>query len=113
VPPVHPTRLHAGGGRFHRAFNLATRAFQGVLPSGAGVCLAVRGDHFRGSRGFDPTLKFDDIELIRRLSRHGGFGIVEEEVFVSDRRYRERGVARAILEYALIVRTHGPHLRPR
>ena len=89
--------------RFHRAFNLVTRAFQGVLPSGAGICLAVRGDLFRGSRGFDPTLKFDDIELIRRLSRDGRFGIVEEEVFVSDRRYRERGVARAILEYALMA----------
>jgi glycosyltransferase involved in cell wall biosynthesis len=89
--------------RFHRAFNLLTMTFQGILPSGAGICLAVKGGLFRRSRGFDPTLKFDDIELIRRLSREGRFGIVEEKVLVSDRRYREHGVARAILEYSLMA----------
>ncbi len=88
--------------RFHRVFNLVTRAFQNTLPSGAGICLAVRGDLFRRSRGFDPNLKFDDIELIRRLSRGRRFGIVGERVFVSDRRYREHGVGRAILEYSLM-----------
>jgi glycosyltransferase involved in cell wall biosynthesis len=88
---------------FHRVFNLLTRTFQGLLPSGAGICLAVRGDLFRQDRGFDPRLKFDDIELIRRLSRGRRFGIVEEKVFVSDRRYREHGVARALLEYSLMA----------
>ena len=89
--------------RFHDVFNLVTRAFQGVLPSGAGICLAVRGDLFRESRGFEPGLKFDDIELIRRLSAGRRFGIVEEKVFVSDRRYREHGVARAILQDSLMA----------
>ena len=89
--------------RFHKVFNLVTRALQGILPSGAGICMAVRGDLFRRSRGFDPALKFDDIELIRRLSRGRRFGIVEREVFVSDRRYKERGVRRAILEYSLMA----------
>ena len=89
--------------RFHEVFNLATRTFQRVLPSGAGICLAVRGDVFRESDGFDPRLKFDDIEFIRRASRGRRFGIVREPVFVSDRRYRERGVTRAILEYSLMA----------
>ena len=89
--------------RFHRAFNRVTRTFQGVLPSGAGICMAVRGDVFRSSRGFDPALKFDDIELIRRLSRGRRFGIVEREVLVSDRRYKEHGVLRAILQYSLLA----------
>jgi glycosyltransferase involved in cell wall biosynthesis len=88
---------------FHWAFNRITRTFQDILPSGAGICVAVRGDLFRQSKGFDPGLKFDDIELIRRLSRGRRFGIVEEKVFVSDRRYKERGVARAILEYSLMA----------
>jgi hypothetical protein len=65
--------------------------------------VAVRGDLFRQGRGFDPHLKFDDIELIRRLSAGRRFGIVEEKVFVSDRRYREHGVLRAILEYSLMA----------
>jgi glycosyltransferase involved in cell wall biosynthesis len=88
---------------FHTLFNALFKAFQGVLPSGAGHCIAVRGDVFRGSRGFDPNLKFDDIELIRRLSRGRRFGIVEERVFVSDRRYRENGVPRMTLRYSLMA----------
>lgn len=87
---------------FHRLFNLLTWATQRVLPSGAGHCIAIRGDLFRGSAGFDPTLKFDDIELIRRLSKGRRFGIVERPVFVSDRRYREQGTGRMILSYLLM-----------
>jgi hypothetical protein len=62
----------------------------------------VRGEVFRGSRGFDPSLKFDDIELIRRLSKGRRFGIVEQRVFVSDRRYKEQGAPRMMLRYALM-----------
>ena len=87
---------------FHALFNFVTKAFQGFLPSGAGHCIAVRGDLFRESRGFDPSLKFDDIELIRRLSKGRRFGIVGERVFVSGRRYREQGVPRMILKYSLM-----------
>jgi hypothetical protein len=65
--------------------------------------MAVRGDLVRQSEGFDPRLKFDDIELIRRLSESRRFGVVEEKVFVSDRHYKEHGVARAILQYSLMA----------
>ena len=87
---------------FHALFNLVMKAVQGISPSGAGHCIAVRGDLFRGSSGFDPGLRFDDIELIRRLSKGRRFGIVEERVFVSDRRYREQGVLCMILRYSLM-----------
>jgi len=88
---------------FHKLLNALFKVSQGVLPSGAGHCIAVRGEVFRGSCGFDPSLKFDDIELIRRLSRGRRFGIVEERVFVSDRRYREKGTLRMILTYSLMA----------
>lgn len=88
---------------FHAVFNLVTRAFQSTLPSGAGHCIALRKEVFRESRGFDPELKFDDIELIRRLSKGRRFGIVKQRVFVSDRRYREHGVPRMVLRYALMA----------
>ncbi len=87
---------------FHVVFNLITRASQGVLPSGGGTCIAVRGEVFRASSGFDPSLKFDDIEAIRRLSRGRRFGIVEERLYLSDRRYREGGVARTMLQISLM-----------
>jgi glycosyltransferase involved in cell wall biosynthesis len=89
--------------RFHDLFNLLTRAFEGALPSGAGHCLVVRREVFRASEGFDPALKFDDIELIRRLSKGCRFGVVEEPVYVSDRRYREGGFARTVAQYSLMA----------
>ncbi len=87
---------------FHDLFNLLTRATQNVRPSGAGACVAVRGGLFRGSDGFDPSFKFDDIELIRRLSRGWRFGIVEEKIFVSDRRFREQGLTHMLAQYAFM-----------
>jgi glycosyltransferase involved in cell wall biosynthesis len=51
----------------------------------------------REGRGFDPSLKFDDIELVRRLSKGKRFGIVDASAFVSDRRYREEGILRTFL----------------
>ena len=102
-PLYCPHRSTRTVGLFHDVFNLATRAFQNVLPSGAGTCVAVRGEVFRDSIGFDPTLKSDDIELIRRLSKGRRFGIIEEKVFVSDRRYREGGFARTVAQYSLMA----------
>jgi glycosyltransferase involved in cell wall biosynthesis len=86
----------------HAFFNLLFKFVEGLLPSGAGHCIAVRGEVFRGSEGFDPTLKFDDIELIRRLAKGRRFGIVAQRVYVSDRRYREHGVPKMLLRYLLM-----------
>ena len=87
---------------FHAGYNAVARLFERASPPGAGCCIAVRGDVFRGSAGFDPSLKFDDIELVRRLSREHRFGIVGERVFVSDRRFREHGTAKIALQQALM-----------
>ncbi len=87
---------------FHALLNALFEVSQGVLPSGAGHCIAVRRQVFQGSGGFDPSLKFDDIELIRRLSRGRRFGMVDERVFVSDRRYRENGALRMMLKFSLL-----------
>ncbi len=86
----------------HAFFNALFFASQYVLPSGAGHCIAVRGEIFGESRGFDPGLKFDDIELVRRLSRGRRFGIVDGTVYVSDRRYRKYGVARTFSRHLLM-----------
>jgi glycosyltransferase involved in cell wall biosynthesis len=53
----------------HAFWDAMLRVFEGTLPSGAGHCIALRNKVFRQSRGFDPSLKFDDIELVRRLSK--------------------------------------------
>jgi glycosyltransferase involved in cell wall biosynthesis len=86
----------------HAFFNAMFVVFQKVLPSGAGHCIVIKREIFQRSRGFDPGLKFDDIELIRRLSKKHRFGIVEERLFVSDRRYKEHGVMQMLLRYLLM-----------
>ena len=87
---------------FHTFFNALFKATEGVLPSGAGHCIAVRGSSFRGTSGFNPGLKFDDIELVRRLSKGRRFGIVEGKVYVSDRRYQKYGALRTFLRHLLM-----------
>ncbi|TCJ20543.1 glycosyltransferase [Rubrobacter taiwanensis] len=88
---------------FHLLFNALFRAAARLLPSGAGHCIVIRRKTFLKSGGFDPSLKFDDIELIRRLGRRCRFGILGERVYVSDRRYREAGTLRAFATYLLLA----------
>ena len=87
----------------HAFWNMLLRVFERTLPSGAGHCIALRSKLFWESRGFDPCLKFDDIELVRRLSKGERFGLVGTNVFVSDRRYREEGILRAFLLHLLMA----------
>ena len=87
----------------HAFWNMVLKASERIIPSGAGHCIGVRGELFRESRGFDPSLKFDDIELVRRLSKGRRFGIVGASVFVSDRRYREAGILRTFLSHLLMA----------
>ena len=102
-PHYAPEKGATGAVRaFHAFFNALIKAFEKTLPSGAGHCIAVRGYLFRGSRGFDPALKFDDIELVRRLSGGRRFGIVGEKVYVSARRYREDGTMNTFLRHLLM-----------
>jgi glycosyltransferase involved in cell wall biosynthesis len=87
----------------HAFWDAMLRVFERTLPSGAGHCIAIRSKLFRESRGFDASLKFDDIELVRRLSKGRSFGYVGASVFVSDRRYREEGVLRVFLLHLLMA----------
>jgi glycosyltransferase involved in cell wall biosynthesis len=87
---------------FHAALNRLLVLFERLLPSGGGSCIAVRRRVFAESSGFDPELKFDDIELVRRLARSYHFGVVREPIFVSDRRFRRLGTPKTVLQYALL-----------
>ena len=87
----------------HAFWYMVLKVFERTLPSGAGHCIALRSHLFQESRGFDPSLKFDDIELVRRLSKGRRFGYVGTSVFVSDRRYREEGILRTFLLHLLMA----------
>ena len=87
----------------HAFWNVVLKASESTLPSGAGHCIALRSKLFRESSGFDPSLKFDDIELVRRLAKGRRFGLVDTNVLVSDRRYREQGILRTFLLHLLMA----------
>jgi glycosyltransferase involved in cell wall biosynthesis len=87
----------------HAFWNMLLRIFERTLPSGAGHCIALRSKLFSESHGFDPSLKFDDIEIVRRLSKGRRFGYVDTSVFVSDRRYREQGYLCTFLSHLLMA----------
>ena len=87
----------------HAFWNMLLRGFERTLPSGAGHFIALRSKLLRESSGFDPALKFDDIELVRRLAKGRRFGIVNTNVLVSDRRYREQGILRTFLLHLLMA----------
>jgi glycosyltransferase involved in cell wall biosynthesis len=87
----------------HAFWEVVLKASESTLPSGAGHCIALRGKLFRESHGFDASLKFDDIELVRRLSKGQRFGYVDTSVLVSDRRYREEGILRTFLLHLLMA----------
>jgi glycosyltransferase involved in cell wall biosynthesis len=98
--PHHPTPTIRA---IHAFWNMLLRVFERTLPSGAGHCIALRSKLFWESRGFDASLKFDDIELVRRLSKGARFGYVGASVFVSDRRYRKEGILRTFLLHLLVA----------
>ena len=87
----------------HAFWDVVLRVFERTLPSGAGHCIALKSKLFWESRGFDPSLKFDDIELVRRLSKGRRFGYVGTSVLVSDRHYREEGILRTFLLHLLMA----------
>jgi glycosyltransferase involved in cell wall biosynthesis len=87
----------------HAFWDMVLRVFERTLPSGAGSCIAIRSKLFQESRGSDPSLKFDDIELMRRLSKGRRFGHVGASNFASDRLYREEGILRAFLLQLLMA----------
>jgi hypothetical protein len=59
----------------HAFWDVVLTVFERTLPWGSGHCIALRNKLFRENRGFDPSLKFDDIELVRCLSQGKRFGL--------------------------------------
>lgn len=98
VPHESTLLIHGIYGLFNFFFYLLQKA----LASGAGSCIVIRREVFQRSRGYDVTLKFDDIELIRRLSWKNRFAIVHARVGVSDRRFKQHGPLKMLVIYLVL-----------
>lgn len=98
VPNQSTLAIHA----VYALFNATFYVLQKLLASGAGSCIIVRRSVLHASRGFDPAVTFDDIDLIRHLSWRGRFGVLHSPVRVSDRRFRKYGVVRMTAVYLVL-----------
>lgn len=85
----------------HAGYNLTFQLFQKVVPSGGGPCIFVRRSVFEAAGGF-PEPPFEDMAFLRRTGQLGRFGFIRPSIGISDRRFREDGVVRTALLYALL-----------
>lgn len=76
--------------------------FQQLSPSGAGMCIVVRKDHYHHVGGFKKELTYDDIAFIRKAARKGKFHYGSEPLLVSARRFEQQGILRTTGKYGLL-----------
>ena len=102
--PYHPTSGVSPVTRmFFRTANAVFRASQGTrFASASGHGIAVNAGSFHQVGGFDESMQFDDMELIRRLAKKEWVGIVGTRLLVSDRRWRKFGALRMGAMYSLL-----------
>ena len=102
--PYHPTSDAGLVTRtFFRAANAVFRVSQSTrFASASGHGIAVDAGSFRRIGGFDTSMQFDDMELIRRLAKEEWVGIVGTQLLVSDRRWRKFGALRMSAMYSLL-----------
>ncbi|MBI2621337.1 MAG: glycosyltransferase [Candidatus Levybacteria bacterium] len=80
-------------------YNFGFSLYQRFLPSGAGCCIIIRKTVFEKGGGFDTSIKFEDIEFIRRVGRKNKSAMLHLSIYVSPRRFYEDGVVRTTLKY--------------
>jgi len=97
--PYKSTRMING---IYQVFNRLFWVFQKVSPSGAGSCIIATNTAYKSAGGFDGTLTYDDIAFIRIAGRKHGFRQIPVNVFVSDRRFREYGIPKMMIKYAVL-----------
>ncbi len=83
---------------FNRLFYL----FQKISPSGAGCGIIIKKEVFDSHGKFNREYTYDDIELIRRVSHKGKYGILPVTVYVSDRRFKKYGLVYMISLYSVL-----------
>lgn len=98
-PKYLPVPKTFGLSIFYTIFNTLFFLLQFVKPSGAGSCIVVTKKVFDVTGGFDKSFVFDDIEFIRRASKHRRFRILPISVFVSPRRIQKLGFVKSFMMY--------------
>ncbi len=101
-PWTHPYRSNAVIAGIFWFFNSLFWLLQWFQASGGGMCLLINRELFIKSHGFKTSLKFEDIEFIRRISRRARFRILNTPLAVSDRRFRQDGTLLTALKYLLL-----------
>ncbi len=101
-PLFHPEKSRLDIIMVYWFFNAIFFLLQKVLPSGAGMCIAVKSSTFKRAGGFDDKLVHDDIHFIRKASKIAKFGIIRAVLEVSDRRFRKEGTVKMFIIYLIL-----------
>lgn len=83
-------------------FNILFILFQKISPSGAGSCIIVKSQILKKVEYFNKSLIYEDIEFIRKASRVGKFSVLNQKVYVSDRRFKKYGSLKMLGLYLLL-----------
>lgn len=101
-PRYVPINSTLGVITIHKFLNFIFRATRRSHPSGAGCCIMVSKEVFDLHKGFSDMERYEDMEFIRRVGLKVRFDIIDEDIFISDRRWRKEGMPRMIAKYLLI-----------
>lgn len=86
----------------HKFLNFVFRATRRFHPSGAGCCIIVSKEVFDLHKGFSDMERYEDMEFIRRVGKKQRFDIIDEEIYISDRRWRKEGAIKLFTKYLLL-----------
>jgi GT2 family glycosyltransferase len=92
--------IHYEGGDFTaRAFTRINqwRRHLGVFYGDSGIF--VRKSFFESTGGFQPWPILEDYEFARRLWKSGAVALLEEPIYVSDRRWKKGGLLRTLWQW--------------
>lgn len=94
--PYNSTRIITG---IYSLFNYLFKLGEKRFPSGAGSCIIIEKSLFKAGKGFLRKYTYEDIEMIRRYAKQSQFGLLDEVIYVSDRRFRQEGTMKLFMKY--------------
>ena len=101
-PYYLPYKSNYGISFVYLFFNVMFFLFQKISASGAGSAIIIKSNVFKSINGFNSNIKFEDIELIRRASKQYSFSMLNNFIWVSDRRFKKYGIVHTTIQYLIL-----------
>lgn len=97
IDPISERRIDK---LFHRTYNNFSRSMSRISPFAPGFCILVRSHIHKKINGFDEMIKLaEDHDYTRRAFKYGDYGILDEYLPVSVRRFDKDGRLNIAVKY--------------